>query len=1057
MQQAMPRAGRWRAEVGGFGRVTRCLVGKGGSRRVAPLPVWHSVCAARRLQSNNRCVLLDETLADIPWSHDTEHASHAYRPVPPFIPIRTRRGLDVVEVTSLDELAEEGAGVRILVQAVVSPGQLSKLRGLGVTAATTGLSVSRAPARARASASAEASAFGWNVFRSFDEAGGIGERIEAVAENYPQIAKLEKFGESVQGRPLYAVRLGNKKSRSRLRKPEVLIVATHHAREWMAAEMGIRLLEYLSSEYDSNDRVRDLLDRVNVWLVPMANPDGYEYTFTDERLWRKNLTDNDGDGEITLNDGVDLNRNFGSRWGRDDEGSSGNFTSATYRGTAPFSTPENAAMRDFMRAHRFKFLISYHTFSNLILYPNGWQVQTPSVDNEIFVAQAGTDDNPAIVDSANGVGYDPGVGADLYITNGDFTVWTYEALRIPSYTVEISPGADEANGNYGFEFPDDEGLVQAAFDDNLEFALALAESALTPTDPVSPVNLPAAVVAHEPLQTSFGKTQTVAIDALRPRGRSYYTDNYWGRPELSYSIDGGKETWSRFRVKRGKYYNDKRGVHYDRYVASIKGQQAGSSVRYSVHHRGEVLGPYTYVVEQATNSPVLIMAAEDYPGRFPDYSETEESTASLNYIDYYTSALDAAGIGYDIWDVDARGAAPDAEAVLSHYKAVVWYSGRDFAPDTLPSFAILDDEYLNMRRYINYFGGKVPATGQDLGWIATIFQFVDSNGVPRSDDFFQYYLGALRSIDTGGLDGDGEPYPVRGSADDPVLGGLEFALSGGTGASNQTSPTEFLHTSQSLDGFPDVVAAKYLRAGGAGPFEPFSGDYYVYSDQLDRSYKRLGGTFTVPADDTRLKLRASYDIESNWDYAFVEVRVVGTDAWTTLPEVGGATTRDTGESCPAGWIEQLHPELAAFQTLNADGACSPTGTTGEWHAMTGNSNGWQSLEFDLSAYAGQEIELHLAYVSDWGTQNFGVFVDDVEVPGTGLQDFEDGLGGLQITSTFDANLPNNWERRTGQGLETSAAVRTPYSVLFGFGFEAIDTDKNRADVMRRTMDYLGVK
>ena len=78
--------------------------------------------------------------------------------------------------------------------------------------------------------------------------------------------------------------------------------------------------------------------------MPVANPDGYDYTFDDDRLWRKNLRDNDGDGQVAIGDGVDLNRNFPTRWGYDDEGSSPDPSSDTYRGPAPASEPETQAL-----------------------------------------------------------------------------------------------------------------------------------------------------------------------------------------------------------------------------------------------------------------------------------------------------------------------------------------------------------------------------------------------------------------------------------------------------------------------------------------------------------------------------------------------------------------------------------------------------------------------------------------------------------------------------------------------------------------------------------------
>ena len=103
----------------------------------------------------------------------------------------------------------------------------------------------------------------------------------------------------------------------------------------------------------------------------------------------------------------------------------------------------------------------------------------------------------------------------------------------------------------------------------------------------------------------------------------------------------------------------------------------------------------------------------------------------------------------------------------------------------------------------------------------------------------------------------------------------------------------------------------------------------------------------------------------------------GGDDWTTLPDANGHTTTATGQSCPAGWVT-LHPHLAHYQTLTA--ACTATGTTGAWNAASGNSAGWQQWSIDLSAYAGETVEISIAYASDWATQGIGVFLDDITLP-----------------------------------------------------------------------------
>jgi hypothetical protein len=196
--------------------------------------------------------------------------------------------------------------------------------------------------------------------------------------------------------------------------------ATHHAREWISTEVDRRLLNWYIDRWRANDKdVRRLLKDNELWFVLVHNPDGYQYTFDAERLWRKNLRDNDGNGSVNANDGVDPNRNYAEHWGYDDEGSSSLFPSLTYRGPAPESEPETEAMVRLFDKVRFRFAISYHSFGPLLLYPQGWQTLTPSADDPIYVALTGRDTDPAVP------GFNPGVSADLYTTNGEFTDWAH--------------------------------------------------------------------------------------------------------------------------------------------------------------------------------------------------------------------------------------------------------------------------------------------------------------------------------------------------------------------------------------------------------------------------------------------------------------------------------------------------------------------------------------------------------------------------------------------------------------------------------------------------------
>ncbi|BCB83604.1 hypothetical protein Psuf_009170 [Phytohabitans suffuscus] len=242
---------------------------------------------------------------------------------------------------------------------------------------------------------------------------------------------------------------------------------------------------------------------------------------------------------------------------------------------------------------------------------------------------------------------------------------------------------------------------------------------------------------------------------------------------------------------------------------------------------------------------------------------------------------------------------------------------------------------------------------------------------------------------------------------------------------------------------------------GAAPFDPLTGAWYVYSGQSDQSYKRLARTVDLTAATSgELRFWTSYDIETEWDFLFVEAHEVGTDAWTTLPDANGHTTTETGESCASGWVSQLHPFLAHYQ--GAD--CSPTGTTGSWNAATGPSGGWVEWSVDLSAYAGKQVELSITYASDWASQGLGVFLDDVRVLANGAPvaetSFEADLGGWTVAGPAPGSDPNSGDwSRTQTAFQEGGIVVTPDTVYLGFGLEGL-APAARDDLVHKSLDHL---
>jgi hypothetical protein len=917
-------------------------------------------------------------------------------------------------------------------------------------------------------------ASGYNVYRSYDEAGGIRDELYALARRYPAIAKLEVIGHTLQGREIIALKITkNANQLADGARPATLYMGTIHAREWIATEVSRRLMHHFIDNYGKSTEITNLVNTRELWFMPVANPDGYQYTFTTERLWRKNLRDDDGDGTITNADGVDLNRNYDERWDYDNEGSSSEWANQTYRGTAPASEPEVKAHQALIDRMKFKFLVTYHSYGPLLLYAYGWQVKTPSFDDPLFLEYTGTDANPAVK------GYDPGVGADLYTTNGTTDDYSYAKTGALSWTPELSEGCDGC----GFVFPDDEALIQREFEKNLPFALRLARSTPDPANPVGatmkPFYLETAKLDAEksgnPLgnfkfSASYGDPQPVQVLAKRSLGAV----------SLKYRINGGAaRTAATSEASGGQRYGSGGDVYYHLVRGAVTGTSPGDQVEVWFEDADNAAAKsesFTYTARSESGRRVLVVAAEDYSGISPVYKKTN----GPSYLSYYLDALAANGYAADVYDVDANGrTAPSPLGVLGHYDAVVWYTGDDVItrdPGMVAGTAsrLANDELLAMRQYLDE-GGRLLFTGKYAGLqYAQGYEFDLEHGLAcdtntsadgcedLSDDFLQYYLGAYLYNDDAGTTAKGTLYDVLGVGD--PFGGLSWSF-GGPSANNQDHSASFIATSgilpkQQYPQFDSWPSAKYVRPGG--PFDPHTGSYYAYSQIADVSYKRLTRTIDLTGKTGgNLSFWMSRDTEPDWDYVFVEARTVGQNDWTTLPDANGHTSQSTGPndpdlaSCPAGWHD-LHPWLAHYQTFDGSGACTSTGTSGEWNAATGRSSGWEQWSIDLSRYAGKQVEVSISYASDWSVQGLGAFVDDTTVSTGQTTSFEDGLGGWTVSGPPPGSAPNSndWTRTTAAGFPEGAAISTPWSVYLGFGVEGIATPAARNAVIGRAVGYL---
>jgi hypothetical protein len=278
---------------------------------------------------------------------------------------------------------------------------------------------------------------GYTGYHNFAE---MTAELQQTVRDHPTLASLRSIGKSYQNRDIWALKVSDNVATDES-EPEVIFTCNQHAREHLTVEQCLQIIKRYTDNY-ATPAIKNLVDTREIWFIPMVNPDGVEYDIATGsfRGWRKNRQGN----------GTDLNRNWGYKWGCCG-GSSGSSTSDTYRGTAAFSAPETAVIRDFVNSRviggvqQIKTNIDFHSFSELVLWPFGYTTAdtAPGLDaNEARAFQT----LGRQMASLNG--YTPEQASDLYITDGSIDDWMWGQHKIWSYTYEMYPSSGGLNGFY---------------------------------------------------------------------------------------------------------------------------------------------------------------------------------------------------------------------------------------------------------------------------------------------------------------------------------------------------------------------------------------------------------------------------------------------------------------------------------------------------------------------------------------------------------------------------------------------------------------------------------
>ncbi len=242
---------------------------------------------------------------------------------------------------------------------------------------------------------------------------------------------------TIEGHPMYWVRISNNPIVEQ-NKPRVLYTGLIHAREPASMQQLIYYMYYLLENYNVNPDITNIINHFELYFIPCLNPDGYLYNESTNPLgggmWRKNRRD-DGGGHF----GIDLNRNFGYKWGIDNQGSSNDPSLDTYRGTCSFSEPESRLVASFCHNHTCDIALNYHTYSNFLLYPFGYQENLLTPDSMTYKKMA------QILTTENKYAYGDSYQLLDYVSNGDSNDWMYgddvSKPRIFSLTPEVGSPA----------------------------------------------------------------------------------------------------------------------------------------------------------------------------------------------------------------------------------------------------------------------------------------------------------------------------------------------------------------------------------------------------------------------------------------------------------------------------------------------------------------------------------------------------------------------------------------------------------------------------------------
>ncbi|XP_055784035.1 carboxypeptidase B [Salvelinus fontinalis] len=264
--------------------------------------------------------------------------------------------------------------------------------------------------------------------------------ISSISSSNPDLISRQVIGNTYEGRPMNVLKIGKKSSST---KPSIFLDCGIHAREWISTAFCQWFVKEALSTYGSDSEMTGLLNQMDVYVLPVFNIDGYDFTHKSNRMWRKTRSRMSGSSCI----GADPNRNWNAGWCT--TGASSNPCSDTFCGSSPESEIEVKNVADFIRRNKssIKAYLTIHSYSQLLLFPYSYTFQLAEHHSELMTVAEGAS---KVLRSLYGTEYTSGPGAaTIYPAAGGSDDWAYDLGVKYSYTFELRD-----TGRYGFLLPE---------------------------------------------------------------------------------------------------------------------------------------------------------------------------------------------------------------------------------------------------------------------------------------------------------------------------------------------------------------------------------------------------------------------------------------------------------------------------------------------------------------------------------------------------------------------------------------------------------------------------